>query len=86
MEELLNIGLDGGSCIAWIRTDGESFFLSWTDGVANDWTEEFPDFSYALARLANLQYCAESDWYEGFTHQPAEFIGAFDSITGKEAK
>lgn len=42
--------------------------LWWADGVANEWLETHASTSLALARLAALVRCGESDWELGFTH------------------
>ncbi len=67
------------------KRDGSGFVLSWTDYVANEWTEEYPDLSLALLRLAVLQRCAESgfDRMFGQDHQqfPAAAYRAFAALT-----
>lgn len=41
--------------------------LRWSDGVANEWEEEFELLSVAFIRLASLSRCSESDWEKGFS-------------------
>lgn len=50
--------------------------LSWSDGVTGEWTEAHPALSIALARLAMLQRCCESNWDRGFNEEPDEFAAA----------
>lgn len=38
------------------------FVLTWTDSVANDWTESYDNMSTALLRLATLVKCGELEW------------------------
>lgn len=53
---------------------GSRFDLRWTDYVANDWTEPFESLSAAVARLATLIYCLESDPERMFsTANPDQF-------------
>jgi hypothetical protein len=82
VNELLRISLNDGQCLVWIKTDGETFRVEWTDGIC-EWQEDYPAFSYALAFLSVLQYCAETNWESGAIHSPAEFLGAVDVLTGK---
>ena len=44
--------------------------LSWTDYVANDWTEIYPSLSIALMRLATLEQCRRTDWATFFALTP----------------
>jgi hypothetical protein len=48
------------------------YTLSWGDAVANEWTEEYLDFSTLMLRLAVLVKCAESN--TGFTTDEHEFV------------
>lgn len=43
--------------------------LTWTDGVANDWTEEYPSKDLAELRLAELLRCVENN--RGLTDRDA---------------
>jgi hypothetical protein len=47
------------------EVDGK-FVITWTDWVANEWTETYDNFSEAIARLALLAACCESKWMLGF--------------------
>lgn len=49
------------------------FTLTWNDGVANEWTEDYDTLSLALLRLGTLMKCGESDWDEGFRFDEKEF-------------
>jgi acyl carrier protein phosphodiesterase len=54
---------------------GAAYRLHWTDFVANEWTEYFPDLPTALMRLAVLQRCTEiSDGNGGFEHDARDFV------------
>lgn len=55
----------------------DSAFLRWGDGVANEWLEHYERISHAIARLANLQYCAESNWKVAFDSTPVQFAEKF---------
>lgn len=46
---------------AEITDTGEGFRLWWTDGVANDWVEVYPDLATAVARLALLNVAVAED-------------------------
>jgi hypothetical protein len=43
----------------------DSYTLYWSDGVANEWSENFDMLSDALARLAALVHCGENEWELG---------------------
>ena len=62
-----------GGAVARIDDLGMSAQLWWTDGVANEWTEEFPTVALAVLRLASLFQCAGSNWTCGFSVEPQEF-------------
>lgn len=47
--------------------------LSWSDYVANDWAEEYPTLSIAIARASVLVACAEGGFEEAFVSRPADF-------------
>lgn len=51
----------------------EPAWLYWTDGVANDWCEEFASLSAAVGRLAVLLALGEEGWVDGFGSNPDEF-------------
>jgi len=61
-----------GVCLR-VNPYGAGYLLEWTDFVANDWSEEFPELPAALARLALLAHCASTGWEAGFTSEPLEF-------------
>jgi hypothetical protein len=54
--------------------DDTGYVLEWTDFVANDWSETFPNMSTALARLALLAYCCETDWDATFKNDSKDFF------------
>jgi len=62
-----------GSVAVTITKGITAFQLRWNDGVANDWTEDFPTLSAALARAAVLAACQESEWDKGFKGYPRPF-------------
>ena len=55
-----------------------SGYLWWTDFVANEWLEHYPTVSLAIARLALLQACGESEWDKAFKQTPKEFVQQYD--------
>ena len=59
------------------------FSLYWTDYVANEWIETFKYMSQAIARLAILQACQESDWVNGFASNPEKFSHDFNEFAAK---
>lgn len=50
----------------------EGATLWWTDGVANEWAEHYPDVPTAILRLAALIRCVEEDVF--FKDQPEGFL------------
>ena len=62
-----------GGAVARIDDLGMSAQLWWTDGIANEWTEEFPTVALAVLRLASLFKCSESDWVDGLAVESEEF-------------
>ncbi len=62
----------------------DSAFLTWNDGVANEWTEHFEVLSHAFARLAHIQSCAESAWEKGFNSHPRYFAQQFERFINLE--
>ena len=58
-----------------------SGYLWWTDFVANEWLEHYPTVSLAIARLALLQACGESEWDKAFKHTPTEFVQQYEKFT-----
>lgn len=57
---------NGDTIVSLLVHDDGSATLSWSDGVANTWSEPHPSLSFALLRLAALEHCADSDWERGF--------------------
>lgn len=51
----------------------KTFTLYWNDMVVNEWSETFPTLSVALARLAALVACGETNWERGLLHSPSTF-------------
>lgn len=51
----------------------EGYNLWWSDYVANEWEEFFPDLSSCLARLAVLVACGEHNFEPTFVHDGEEF-------------
>lgn len=50
----------------------DKYHLWWTDGIATEWHETYPDLSTALARLAVLHHCVATT--EGFADpDPRDF-------------
>jgi hypothetical protein len=41
--------------------DHNGFWLTWSDGIANDWVEYFDTLPLALARLAVLDHSTKSE-------------------------
>ena len=54
------------------ENDGK-YSLWWTDFVANDITETYDSLPIALARLAVLLACGESDWERFFKDDNEDF-------------
>jgi len=57
---------------------GNRFVLWWTDYVANSWEEMFTSLPVAIARLASLVKCNESDPF--FKYEPQEFSDKVSEI------
>lgn len=49
------------------------YSLWWTDFVANDYTETYDSLPIALAVLAVLLACGDSDWERFFKHDTQDF-------------
>jgi hypothetical protein len=50
---------------SWVHLYGcpqDGWWLYWSDGVANDWTEHYTELSHALLHVASLVYCGEHDY------------------------
>ncbi len=65
---------------AKIIRNQNAYVLWWGDYVANEWTEVYAHLSTAIARLANLQHCRESDFEEGFVMTPLTFENSIDEL------
>lgn len=70
----------GDYSFAILRGADDSGYLTWNDGVANEWIEHFEKLSHAIARLAHLQHCAESAWKQGFASTPKTFTEKFEFL------
>jgi len=54
---------------------GNSFIVSCGDYVANEWSEDYPTLSLALARVAVLVKCGEVGFNDsGFNNKRDEFV------------
>jgi len=51
---------------------GDRITMEWTDYVANEWSEEYPNLAQALTRCALLLECEMSDWELGFATTPEQ--------------
>ena len=51
----------------------EGYILWWSDCVANEWEEFYPDLSSCLARLAVLVACGEHNFEPSFVQNGEEF-------------
>lgn len=60
---------------AEVTDTGEGFRIWWTDYVANDWEETYPDLSAAVARLALLIGAVRAD--RSFTDGAAEWLASW---------
>lgn len=57
------VSADKGDLSAGIyTTSGGKYHLTWSDGVANSWRQSHRLFSNAVAALAMLARCEESEW------------------------
>ena len=56
----------------WVQCEA-GYLLWWSDGVANEWDEFYPELSACLARLAVLVKCAEDNFESTFVHSDKEF-------------
>ena len=64
------VRLIGGDDLAMLE---EGYHLWWSDCVANEWEEFFPDLSSCLARLAVLVACGEHNFEPTFVQNGEEF-------------
>jgi hypothetical protein len=71
-EAILSPVFDGTINISVLKDD-DTFTLTWNDGVINEWAENYPTLSVALARAAVLAKCGETQWNEGFNELPEAF-------------
>lgn len=65
------VDLVGGFAIVTPNEEGAE--LWWTDGIANEWREQFSTVALAVLRLASLFKCSESDWVDGFAVELDQF-------------
>lgn len=79
--EIVENPTPAGVSLGWRRVDNK-YVLTWTDFVANDWTEEYVDLSVALLRLACLARCEEDDWSPGFRDDATKFPDMADRAFG----
>ena len=63
-----------------IFEDEGVFYLWWSDLIVNEWVEPFSKEHHAFARFANLLYCRDTNWDEGFTMTPFEFDSAVEEL------
>lgn len=76
--DLIKVTLPDGVPAALTRTPDGAWLVEWSDGVANEWREEYGHLSVALLRLGNLAACGESDWGKYLTKDEGEFAYAAD--------
>lgn len=58
---------------AWITQEGKVYRVTWTDFVANDWSEQYATLGGALARVALLADCGATDWRSMFLDDEAKW-------------
>lgn len=63
-------------------TDGTAF-LYWKDDF-NDWCEKYDHVSQALARLALLQECAETNFEKGFSASAEHFVSDWNQFVQRQ--
>lgn len=80
--EVMRVSFEDYTIVISQGADG-SAFLWWTEGI-NEWLEHFEKLSHAIARLAHLQSCAESDWEKGFASHPRYFAQQFEIFINLE--
>ena len=75
------LGVDAG---VYYNDLNSCYVLKWSDGIANEWDEEYATLSAALSRLAALVYCGEHEWDLFFTMLPggheAEAKNFFEAV------
>jgi hypothetical protein len=59
--------------LARIVHEGDIYIVTWTDFVANDWSERYVTLGAALARIALLADCGLTDWRSGFRGDDARW-------------
>ncbi len=74
---VVNIGFDLS-----LTSNHVVYTLSWGDAIANEWTEEYADFSTLMLRLAVLVKCAETD--NGFTNNNDEFVAVANTFLSEQ--
>ena len=70
----------GGECFIRIEQSESGYQLSWSDYVANEWTEQFTELSLVFARISALAKCQEQNWQTGFVQSPSGFVSATNSF------
>ena len=74
------------TCGVTVSKTGDQFKISWTDYTANDWEETYPSLSLALARLAVLAECGDSDFEKLFANASDRFeVNARHFLEGEVA-
>lgn len=68
---------------AWISRDGEVFRVTWTDYVANDWTESYTTLGAALARVALLVDCGANNFNTFFLQDETEWALAWSGLSAE---
>ena len=63
---------------ARIVDTGEGYELAWTDYVANDWSETYPNLDAALSRLALLIRGADRGFVD---HTPTDHHLRWEAVT-----
>jgi hypothetical protein len=66
-----------------VNLDG-SYFLYWSDNIANHWAERFSQLSSAIARLAILVKCGDTENGGFYTSDNYEFESNFDKFAEGE--
>lgn len=86
--EILNFTYnDSGITVSQLDEDYfAKYEVRWTDFVANEWVEVYPELSDALARVSALVKCGESDWNKGFIHNSKDFQFQAELFFGRVVK
>jgi len=78
-------GLFHDEAVVTVSAAPSGYVLEWNDGVANEWVEEYPTLSAALARAAALAACMESGWERSFMADPEVFTQRVTTFMNEEA-